>query len=244
MSRLENTINPQNEKSRGIVKSIRALTDDYLILSGPDEKKARAEIVQNINKYLHSAMNMKEGYTPEQTKKINSLVRKIGKIINTDKKGAVEELLTLYKEYLPKEEYMELKKSAHKAVKSLNRAVYREGSEYVDKVRDLSVGSALTDVAMGMALPLGTSAVAMASAKTKEKKRSVALKYGLPLIAGVATSMLCTIRLISGGRALLLGGAVTVIGNEIFEKVDNYLIARDKKRAQAQQNIESNPANI
>ena len=96
----------------------------------------------------------------------------------------------------------------------------------------MAVGSALTDVAIGMALPVGTTAVAMASADTKQKKRSVALKYGLPLMAGIATSTVSTMRLIAGGKALMLGATVSIIGNELFERLDNYLIKRDAEKVQ------------
>ena len=43
-------------------------------------------------------------------------------------------------------------------------------------MRDLSVGSALTDVAIGMGLPLLTTGIAVSAADTKEKKRSVILE--------------------------------------------------------------------
>ena len=235
LTKLENSIDPQHNDSRSVIKKLRILTDKYNKLSGANESENRAVLSNEIKDILQNASKLlkTESNTPGETKQVSTLIQNFEKVLNSDKKGAIEEMLTLFKEYLPQEEYLKLKKSAQKAINSLNKAVHTEGFEYVDKVRDLSIGSALTDVAIGMAMPLGTTTAAMATAKTKEKKRSVVLKYGLPLIAGVATSTLCTIKLISGGRALLLGSAVTVIGNEIFERIDNYLLAKENKQKES-----------
>lgn len=230
LMKLDDVINPKDKQSRVSIKNMRKLTEEYVNLSGEHEAKTRENIIRNLNNNIDIALkhSSEAGQTPAETKKINALLREFKEIINTDKKGAIEELLTKYKQYLPEDEYKKLKTIADTATKSLNKAVYNESFEYVDKLRDLSVGSALTDVAIGMGIPTVTTTVAMTNADTKEKKRSVALKYGLPLLAGVATSTACTIKLISGGRALLLGGAVTLIGNEIFERVDNYLLKKSK----------------
>ena len=228
---LEKVINPNNQTSRETLKNIKTLTEQYVSVSGKGEAARRANIVTDINAQLKSALKQlaKDGNKDPQTKYIASQLRKFGKVINTDKKGAVEEMLTLYKSILPPEEYAKLQAAAGKSVKSLNKAVHREGFEFTDKVRDLSVGSALTDVAIGTAVPVVTTGVAISAAKTKEKKRSVALKYGLPLLAGIATTTISTVKLISGGKALVLGGLVSLVGNELCEKLDNYLIARDNK---------------
>ena len=229
---LEKVINPNNQSSRETLKNIKALTEKYVSVSGKDEAVMRADIVTSINAQLKQALKKlaKDGEKDPQNRYIASQLRKFGKVINTDKKGAVEEMLTIYKSILPPEEYAKLQAVAGKSVKSLNKAVYREGFEFTDKVRDLSVGSALTDVAIGTAVPVVTTSVAITSAKTKEKKRSVALKYGLPLLAGIATTTISTVKLISGGKALILGGLVSLVGNELCERLDNYLIAKDKKR--------------
>ena len=231
LSELDKTINPQHEASRVCVRNLKGLTEKYVGASGLVEKESRFAIVEGINENIEKALQMSgdAGITPAQTKKVNALLNKLSQVINSDKKGAIEEMLTLYKEYLPAEEYVKLRKIADRASESLNKAVYSEGFDYVDKLRDLAVGSALTDVAIGMGIPTITTGVALAGANTKEKKRSVVLKYGLPLLAGVATSTLCTIRLISGGGALLLGGAVTLVGNEICERIDNYILKKEGK---------------
>lgn len=232
IKKLENLISPNSKDSINAVKNLRKLASEYVGLSGDNEFVLRQQLIRQMNSQLKdvSRATTDSLYGKLQSKKIISLLRQFGKILNTDKKGLIEEQLSIYRKLLPEEEYKNIKKVAEKAIKSLNDAVYREGFEYTDKARDLAVGSALTDVAIGMALPIGTTSVAMASADTKQKKRSVGLKYGLPLLAGITTSTVCTMRLIAGGKALMLGAAVSILGNELFERLDNYLIKRDEKK--------------
>ena len=109
----------------------------------------------------------------------------------------------------------------------------QEGCEYVDKVRDLASGSALTDVAFGLALPLGSTAIAVSATKTKEKKQSVALKYGIPILTGAMTSMIATVKLVSGGKALGLGLLSTFLTNKVCEKVDAKLKEKNAQKTNA-----------
>ena len=81
-----------------------------------------------------------------------------------------------------------------------------------------------------MALPIFSTGIAVSAADTKEKKRSVILKYGIPLLTGMATATTCTIRLISGGNALILGGLVSILSNEICERIDNHLLSKSSKK--------------
>lgn len=230
-------INPEHKPSRELLKSIREATKNYPNLSGTNEAEKRAEIVQKLNTQIKQSKDiLKSGeYNPEEAETLAELFKSLGNALNSDKKGLVEEMLTTYKSILPTEEYLALKKSAEKMSKSLNKAVRQEGSEYFDKSRDFAAGSALTDVAIGMAVPLGTTAIAMSSADTKQKKRSVALRYGLPLLSGIATSTACTLKLIAGGKALILGALVSIIGNRIFEKVDKKLIEKSNTNKTEQQ---------
>ena len=44
---------------------------------------------------------------------------------------------------------------------------------YFDKSRDFAAGAALTDVAIGMGVPIVSTAIAMSAAESKEKKRLI-----------------------------------------------------------------------
>lgn len=237
--KLETTIDPTDKTARDIVKNLKTLSQSYIGVSGVNEPSMRKEIIAQINKILKNGKTVTKdvNYLPEKATEINSLLKEIGNILNSDKKGLVEELLTTYKEILPPEEYAKLKSAAQKAVNSLNSATKLEGSEYVDKVRDLTDGSALTDVALSMALPLVSTSIAVSAANTKEKKQSVALKYGIPIVTGAITSTLATVKLVSGGKSLALGLLSTLITNQICSNID-------KKLKQKSQNNSSQNSNI
>lgn len=214
INELEQTIS-NNPDSRKTIKRLKELSKQYIDASGSTESKSRAKVVEEIQ----SIITKNTSESSPQTE----LFVKIEKLLSQDKKGQIEELLTYYKEILPRDEYEALKKTAQKAIKSLNNAVYNEGQNYTDKLRDLSVGSALTDVAIGMGVPILTTGIAVSAADTKEQKRSVMLKYGVPLMVGVATASTCALRLIAGGKALILGIITSTITNNICERIDNKL---------------------
>ncbi len=225
ITRLENTISPSDKDSREVLASLKKLSHNYINASGAEESALRADICSQINKLLKSAkpLTKNNNYTVHEAAKIKTQLQEIGTIINTDKKGLIEELLTTYKEILPPEEYAKLKASAQKAINRINNATLKEGDEYVDKVRDLTDGSALTDVALSMVLPLASTSVAISAADTKEKKQSVALKYGIPIITGALTSTIATVKLVADGKSLALGLLSTFITNQICGTIDKKL---------------------
>ncbi|MCM1265526.1 MAG: hypothetical protein NC200_04930 [Candidatus Gastranaerophilales bacterium] len=241
ITNLENSINPSHKESREMVKTLRTLAKQYVAASGEKEAIIREKINTRINAVLKDSRQISnnEIYTKDDSNKIMSLLRRFGKVVNTDKKGYIEDILSTYREILPEAEYLKVKNAAQKAIDSINKAVHREGFEYVDKLRDLATGSALTDVAIGMGVPVAATAVAVSAADTKEKKQSVVLKYGLPLLVGIATTTVSTIKLISGGKSLMLGALTSTLTNEVCERIDEKLKLK-KKAKQKESTVEDN----
>src|SRR5574344_646767 len=62
------------------------------------------------------------------------------------KQGKVENVLEIYKNILPESYYVKIEQAYLKAVKSLDKSVNIETEEFMSKLRDLSLGSAPTDV--------------------------------------------------------------------------------------------------
>lgn len=232
ISKLERSINPNDKGSRELLGALRKLSREYVNASGPTEEMTRINVGRKINALLKQSKETTSNmiYSPKEAANIKSQLGEIGKIVNTDKKGLIEESLSIYKEILPPDKYNELKSLAKTTTEKINNATVKEGSEYVDKVRDLASGSALTDVSFGLALPLGSTAIAVSATKTKEKKRSVALKYGIPVLTGVMTSMIATVKLVSGGKALGLGLTSTFVTNQICKRIDNKLKEKNAQK--------------
>ena len=55
----------------------------------------------------------------------------------------------------------------------------------------------------------------------KDERISASLKYGIPAVGAIATSLFCTAKLISGGKAMFLGLASGWVINKIGVFVDD-----------------------
>jgi hypothetical protein len=59
-------------------------------------------------------------------------------------------------------------------------------------------------------------------AKGKDEKTSVMLKSGIPLVGGVATSLISATKLVSGGKSIALGLASGLVLNQLGKFTDDY----------------------
>ena len=128
-----------------------------------------------------------------------------------------------------------VQRAADKSRNALNDAVYTESEKFVDKIRDLKSGSALTDVGTGLLVPVASTAIGMSMADTKEKKRSVALNLGVPLLTGLGASMWGTIAMYSTGPSTILGVVTSTITNRVCSAIDKHLKAKDAQKAELAQ---------
>lgn len=233
VSSIENSMDMTNKESVDIVKRLNKAVKAYKI---SESKNAKAEIlseIENIIKDTSAIFDSKQAnYTLPTERKIRKSLGSIRHIIESGKKGEVEELLEIYAHILPKQEFEVLQKAAQKTRTALSDAVYTESDKFVDKMRDLKSGSALSDVGTGLLFPLGSTALGMSMADTKEKKRSVALKLGVPLLTGLMASTWGTIAMYAAGPSLILGAAVSTITNRICSAIDKNLKAKDAQKAQ------------
>ena len=106
-----------------------------------------------------------------------------------------------------------------------------EGDLYFDKLRDITLGSAFSDIVFGMLSPLATMGVLLAMDDTKEERISTTLKLGIPLIGGIATSTAFLFLLASGGKALIMSSLIGVGLNRIGTYADSKIAAnRDNNK--------------
>lgn len=132
----------------------------------------------------------------------------------------MEEILTTYKALLPRDKYLKLKAEVAKAVKSLDKSIEIETVQYVDKARDLKLGAAPTDV-LSILTTVGAVGYYVSKSDNKDERISASLKYGIPAIGAIATSLFCTAKLISGGKAMFFGLASGWVINKIGVFVDD-----------------------
>lgn len=237
VSNIEASVDMTHKGSVDLLKRLKKAVSDFTSKDNPQPKDNVLEQINGIIQDSMSVLNDSDAkYSSITSKKIRKSLGNIRYVIGTDKKGKVEELLEIYKHLLSPEDYEVLKKSVQKSRTAFNNAVDTESDKFVDKMRDLKSGSALSDVGIGLLFPLGSTAVAMSMADTKEKKRSVALNLGVPLLVGLATSMVGTVAMLAAGPAMALGLVTSTITNQICSRIDDRLKKRDAEKLLAQQN--------
>lgn len=223
---LQKLVNPSDLATNEVLNSIRSGLTKYKKLSGAQEATERAdlckEISQNLKKLVDSFRTVatEQKYDDDALKSVVEFVSKIEKVISNNSKGELEEILTTYKALLPRDKYLKLKAEVAKAVKSLDKSIEIETVQYVDKARDLKLGAAPTDV-LSILTTVGAVGYYVSKSDNKDERISASLKYGIPAVGAIATSLFCTAKLISGGKAMFFGLASGWVINKIGVFVDD-----------------------
>lgn len=195
LDEIQKDISFKDTEANKVMNLLRKNMEKFEKLSGKNEvverKALNKEILANLDKL---AKNLPED-------KHTDLIKNV---LKTGNKGKLEEILSIYKEILPRSEYLKLKSQMEKAVKSLDNSIETETVKYFDKYRDLKLGSAPTDI-LSILGTVGTMGWFLSKAKDKDERISLALKYGIPAVGTIATSLYGTARLISGGKSLAFG---------------------------------------
>ncbi len=210
LDNIQKFVNPSDMSTNDILNSLRNNLNKYKKLSGKEEivqrNELNKEIITNLRKLgdNFTEMSSKYNYNSDAAKAISKYVSEVENIISKGSKGELQEILTLYKGILPRSEYLKLKAKVNSAIKSLDKSIDIETIQYFDKARDLKLGSAPTDV-LSILGAVGAVGYYLNKAESKDDKYSVSLRYGIPAIGAIATSLYCTARLVSGGKAMLFG---------------------------------------
>lgn len=147
------------------------------------------------------------------------LSEQVGNLRNLTQES-IEKMLELYKGILSPKSYNKLERKTAKALKSLNKSISTENNKFFDKLRDLTLGSAPTDVITILSSILGVG-VGLTMADNKDERVSATLRAGVPVVGGVATALLMNISLISGFTALAGGLISTKVLNTLGVKLDD-----------------------
>ena len=191
-----------------------------------------ALIINDTNKIISSIKSKPELYSQEIISKIDAKFVDARKIAENSKSGEVQEILDIYKKIFPEKEYNKIAKSMRKYNKSLNKSINIECNSFFDKLRDFSMGAAPMDV-LDIVFGIAPMALFMAKAKDRDKRISIGLKYGIPTIASIGTSLYCTAGLLSGGKALIFGLIVGFISNRICKYIDDIRLSVKKENTSA-----------
>ncbi len=151
--------------------------------------------------------------------------------------GKTEKILNIYKHILPPNEYKTLEKAYKAQIKSLDKSITIETEDFVSKLRDLSLGSAPTDI-LSLLGGLGVLSYHLGKSEDNEQRTSIALKYGIPALSLIGVSLYCNAKLYAGTKGLLIGTLASAILNRIGTTADNLLkeYRHNKKEAVENEN--------
>lgn len=132
----------------------------------------------------------------------------------------ISQVMKEYKKILPANEYNKLEARANILKKSLNKSIENECTNYVDKSRDLKLGSAPTDI-LSILGSMGAVIWYLGKSDNTDEKISASLKYGIPAIGAIATSLICTAKLIAGSKSMAIGLVSGWIMSKLGSQVDH-----------------------
>lgn len=146
--------------------------------------------------------------------------------------GKVEEILQIYKGILPADQYAKIEKSYKSSVKSLDKSIRLETEEFVSKLRDLTLGSAPTDI-LTMLGAVGLLGYQIGKSDTSDERLSITLKYGIPALLGqVGVTLYCNAKLFAGTKSLLMGTLSGLLLNRVGEFADNQVKKHKQQKLQ------------
>ena len=164
--------------------------------------------------------NMYQTFIAEE--KMQPFKASMSKDISTSKKqfyDSIENIMSDYKKILTDREYKKLESKVHAVKKSLDKSIENETTNYIDKARDLKLGSAPTDI-LSILGSVGVVGWYLGKSDNKDEKISASLKYGIPAIGAIVTSLLCTAKLIAGTKSMAIGLLSGWVMSKIGSQVD------------------------
>lgn len=239
LNNIEKCIDPNDKLSKETIKMIKNNLIWYKQLSGQMEVEHKIPLIREIlscTDALKSTIAKKSLMYDSKTREsiIKGLIE-IEDVFKFDKKGKFQDLLTIYKNILPKKEYAKIRSEVNSVTGKLDKAISTETDEFFDKLRDLKLGSAPTDV-LTILTSLGSVGLGLGLAKDRDERVSATLKYGIPVVGGIATTLVMTASLISGFKGMAAGILSSALLSELGDGADKFRKNAKKRFAEISEN--------
>lgn len=223
LSDIENSINPRDFRSIDRINNLKIHLKEYANLSGNNEIINRERLTKTLHRDFelikNSITEAKNIYKKDDTEDIIKRLGNASDMLSRTEKGEIQKILTIYKELLPRNDYINIKNKLCKYNKSLYKSINIECASFFDKMRDLSMGSApveAADIIFGVA-PLSYF---LLKEHDNDKRISIGLKYGIPVVSTLGTIIYCTTSLLSGGKAMAFGMITGYLTHAVCKFVD------------------------
>jgi hypothetical protein len=183
----------------------------------------KEHFISEINKLeLHNKQNISQKESNQITDDINTNIKLIRNILKEDAPGDLQKMIEIYKKIAP----FELSKSGalasmKKAIAMYDKSVKLESKDLFDKLRDLELGSAPTDI-LTIIFSSALITHALVKAKDPSEKKSIMLKSGIPIAGAILTTLISTTKLISGTKSIVFGAVSGIVLNRLGTLADNY----------------------
>jgi hypothetical protein len=193
----------------------------------------RKQIQQDLGKFIIELKKTGNGakYSDEVLEQLSSDASKLLNTFNDFKQGKVEDILTIYKNILPKKDFGEVERAYKSGMKSLDSAIRVETDDFASKLRDLTLGSAPTDI-LSLVGGLAVLGYNLAKADNNDQRTSITLKYGIPAIATIGVSLYCNAKMLAGTKGMIAATVSSLILNRIGTTADELLKKYKAKNAE------------
>jgi len=210
---LDSLIPIEDTEGKGIIKRLKWYVKDPTPLKSHKENFLQEAGRLEKHKIITDSIN--ENISKIQLKDKETNIRLIKEIVNDADLGEIGDMLNIYRRIAP----FELSKSGaldsmQKAIKSFDESIKIETRLMFDKLRDLEIGSAPTDI---LTILISSVMIIRALGKTKnpDERDTIMLKSGIPVAGAILVSLVSATRLISGTKSLVLGIISGIILNRI-----------------------------
>ena len=223
-------------KDANRIRQLRVIKTDIrnFATSGNNDPVLKARILDNISSFTKDLKAAIQNKTIDEKVGAELLenITDLNDVVANYRPGKVEEILNIYKAILPKDEYAKIEKSYKSGVKSLDKSIRIETEEFVSKLRDLTLGSAPTDI-LTMLGAVGLLGYQIGKSDTNDERLSITLKYGIPALLGqVGVTLYCNAKLFAGTKSLLIGTLSGLLLNRVGEFADNQFKKHKQKKLQ------------
>lgn len=200
----------RNDRLKHFNSRISDLDDkvsDYIFKDGGVFLKGNKGKKNSLNEYISFKLSKNERL--EVKKQIESGYEQISTLLDLCKND--------FKKFTDNKEFKKLESKLNNAQKRLNEAASTESTIMLDKIIEIKVGSATTDV-ISFLLPAGYLVYSLTQADNKEERMSKFLTSGIPILGGLGVTLYSTAKMDSAMKSLFIG-SIAGLGLEYLANV-------------------------
>ena len=232
MSKLLNIKDVKNLKIlRGISQEIR----DIPKITKVEDRVESVERVQTQIDNLMTNLTQSGEIRPEISDLLHTQAELLKSIISDYKSGKIQDILLISKKLLPAKDFSKLEKAYSGNIVALDRSIRLETEDYFNKLRDLTLGSAPTDI-LSVLAGLFTLVYYLVQSEKGKERNEIVLKYGLPALTGLSAMVYGNAKLLAGTKSLALSLITMFITNRLGESA-NILLQRYYQKQTQSENI-------